>query len=966
MRRLLLLLFVFHVSLATVLAQGIPYFRNYFTDDYQAHNRNFDMCVSKDGIIFIANFEGVLYYDQAEWRIIHTPGLTRVTVVYCDDNNTIWVGGYNYFGKISVKPNGELYLGRLTNRDLFRGEVLEIWESDNRLRFLVNDGKVYEISGNEVKVEKVISKDPLNIGLSDIVQTDLIDNDNKVKVLDDVTQEEPLGNGLQAIVKRGQGVTIADDKGRGLYTVTEANGLCTNSVVYLGYNGHGQLWGATENGVFCMAIPSPYSHFTAQEGLLGEILSIADLNGRKYVGTNDGLFLLEGRRFVRVKGIGYACWALEKTARGLLAATVNGIYLVTTGGEVRQLSSSSSNALLNDGQQFYSGEMDGVYLVQASDNSRKRVCQLEKVNKIIRDAEGAIWLQSLYGEVWRKLATEDTFKPYKIGITEDMSSTIVELDGKVVTISLESEKPIAYPQFSYTDETGVTWLTNNDSKALYRWKNGQVLKDYDRLLYPFKDLPIRAMYVHGNEVWIGGDKGLTVIDTKQEDAALNAKPTLLFRSVRLGSDSILWGGFGVMPDRLPELGSDDRNLRFTFALDYPPLIGSVQYRYKLNSGSWSAWSTEHDAEFFNLTHGSYTITVQAWLPTGELSETATMDFSIAPPFYQRWYMLLLYLALFALMVYYLIQWRLRRLEKEKIRLEKVIQDRTAEVVKQKDEIEEKSKSLETALHELHETQHELIRQEKMATAGKLTQGLIDRILNPLNYINNFSKLSEGLVKDIVANVEDEKDRMDQDNYEDTLDVLDMLRGNLEKVTEHGQSTTRTLKAMEEMLKDRSGGIVPMDLLLVLKQDEEMLNTYYADDINKYGIKIVCDLPTEETNINGNADQLSKTFMSMLGNAVYAIVKKAQRKPYSPELTFKAQTDGGKVTIVIRDNGIGIEDTIVNKIFDPFFTTKPTGEASGVGLYLSREIIQNHGGDIIVKSVKNEYSEFTITLPTLKA
>ena len=142
MRRLLLLLFVFHVSLATVLAQGIPYFRNYFTDDYQAHNRNFDICVSKDGIIFIANFEGVLYYDQAEWRIIHTPGLTRVTVVYCDDNNTIWVGGYNYFGKISVKPNGELYLGRLTNRDLFRGEVQEIWESDNRLRFLVNDGKV--------------------------------------------------------------------------------------------------------------------------------------------------------------------------------------------------------------------------------------------------------------------------------------------------------------------------------------------------------------------------------------------------------------------------------------------------------------------------------------------------------------------------------------------------------------------------------------------------------------------------------------------------------------------------------------------------------------------------------------------------------------------------------------------------------------------------------------------------------
>jgi signal transduction histidine kinase len=70
-------------------------------------------------------------------------------------------------------------------------------------------------------------------------------------------------------------------------------------------------------------------------------------------------------------------------------------------------------------------------------------------------------------------------------------------------------------------------------------------------------------------------------------------------------------------------------------------------------------------------------------------------------------------------------------------------------------------------------------------------------------------------------------------------------------------------------------------------------------------------------------------------------------------------------IKILDNGIGIEEKIINKIFDPFFTTKTTGEASGVGLYLSREIIQNYGGDITVRSVKNEYTEFTILLPIIK-
>ena len=204
--------------------------------------------------------------------------------------------------------------------------------------------------------------------------------------------------------------------------------------------------------------------------------------------------------------------------------------------------------------------------------------------------------------------------------------------------------------------------------------------------------------------------------------------------------------------------------------------------------------------------------------------------------------------------------------------------------------------------------------------------------------------------------------MDGENYEDTIDVLGMLSGNLQKVSEHGQNTTRTLKAMEEMLKDRSGGIVPMDLVPLLRQDEAMLNNYYADDIRQYGIKTKFDIPQAAIAISGNADQLSKTMMSILANAMYAVVKKAQREQYQPEITVSVNTNDAMAIISIRDNGIGIEPTIINKIFDPFFTTKTTGEAAGVGLYLSHEIIQNHHGAISVKSEKNVYTEFIITLP----
>ena len=73
-------------------------------------------------------------------------------------------------------------------------------------------------------------------------------------------------------------------------------------------------------------------------------------------------------------------------------------------------------------------------------------------------------------------------------------------------------------------------------------------------------------------------------------------------------------------------------------------------------------------------------------------------------------------------------------------------------------------------------------------------------------------------------------------------------------------------------------------------------------------------------------------------------------------------DKNERTITVRDNGIGIEDNIKAKIFEPFFTTKPTAEAAGVGLYLCREVILNHQGSIIVKSEKDNFTEFMITIP----
>ena len=965
MRKLLALFFAIHYSLLTASAQGIPFIRNFTAEEYNANNLNYDIETDGNGNIFVANFEGLMYYDHAKWQIIHTPGISRVTVVVMTSDNTIWVGGYNYFGKIMKKANGELYLHQVGKANIFHGEVSEIFEKDGKIMFVVNKGNVYQVEGNEIKLWKSFDSKTLRIGVLDVVDVDALLRGESDVVKDDIVQEEPLDQGYVATIKKGMGLIIRNEKGQDLYTITDANGLCSNDVVYMSYDHRGQLWGATAKGIFSIQVPSSFSRFTINEGLSGTVLSIDEFNGKIYVGTDDGLFYKEGMRFVRVPGIRHACWDISTDDKKLLAATADGIYRLKSDGSIEHLTLTTSLALLNEGDYFYSGENDAIYKFDANGQNRKKVCNLDNVRKIIKDNEGTVWAQSLYGVVWYKKAESENFNLYKTGIKTETMSTIVPVNGKVQVISAETTEPFPYPLYSFIDETGVTWMTNNEGKALYRWKDGKQLHDLDKLLAPIQETAITTMYTRKDEIWLGNDNGLVIVNTKNTGPALNNTPNLSIRSVVLGADSILWGGFGKTPETLGELTNKENDLRFTFSLDYTPIAGKTLYRFRLNNGSWSPWDVDTEASFNNLSPGNYTFSVQAKDALNRTTEIAQIHFRITPPFYMRWYMNLIYLLLLLAIFYMLFQLRLRKLEKDKIHLENVIQERTAEVVKQKDEIEEKSHRLEKALDDLNTAQHQLIRQEKMATVGKLTQGLIDRILNPLNYINNFSKLSEGLVKDVKANVEDDQDKMDKDNYEDTIDVLNMLSGNLQKVSEHGQNTTRTLKAMEEMLKDRSGGVIETDLVAILKQDKEMLETYYANDIAAHHIRINFSVAEKEIPVQANPEQLNKALMSVYANAIYALVKKGQRSAFEPELTTKVTTTEDTITIVIRDNGIGIEDTIINKIFDPFFTTKTTGEAAGVGLYLTHEVIQNYRGDISVKSVKDEFCEFTITLPAIK-
>lgn len=315
-----------------------------------------------------------------------------------------------------------------------------------------------------------------------------------------------------------------------------------------------------------------------------------------------------------------------------------------------------------------------------------------------------------------------------------------------------------------------------------------------------------------------------------------------------------------------------------------------------------------------------------------------------------------------LLIIQIVKYSLQKKLKHRELMAKEVDERTQQIRFERDAVQEESEKLAEALEALAQAQDELVQQERMATVGQLTKGLVDRILNPLNYINNFANLTSGLTNDLRHNLEESRGKIAKDTYEESIELLDMMKGNLEKISEHGFNTVRIVKAMEDLLKDRRGNINLTNINDLCRIAIDKIKHSYENEIEQYKIDICFEPLNLPLMMEVSLEQLSNVLLSLLKNAMYAVVKKAEKKPYDAKILLKLAVERDKLMITLHDNGTGIDESIRDKVFAPFFTTKPTSEAAGVGLYLSREIIQNHRGSIGVSSVKGEYTEFVIAIP----
>jgi len=198
------------------------------------------------------------------------------------------------------------------------------------------------------------------------------------------------------------------------------------------------------------------------------------------------------------------------------------------------------------------------------------------------------------------------------------------------------------------------------------------------------------------------------------------------------------------------------------------------------------------------------------------------------------------------------------------------------------------------------------------------------------------------------------------------EVVEMLRGNLDKIAEHGKRADGIVKSMLEHSRGVSGERREVDLNALI---EEALNLAYhgarAQDAS-FNIILEREFDPGLAPIELAPQEMTRVFLNLFGNGFYATAKR-QRDGAAPEfrptLTVATRGLGDAVEVRVHDNGTGIAPEVRGKLFQPFVTTKPTGEGTGLGLSISYDIVaQQHGGTIEVDSRLGEFTEFTVRLP----
>jgi signal transduction histidine kinase len=266
-------------------------------------------------------------------------------------------------------------------------------------------------------------------------------------------------------------------------------------------------------------------------------------------------------------------------------------------------------------------------------------------------------------------------------------------------------------------------------------------------------------------------------------------------------------------------------------------------------------------------------------------------------------------------------------------------------------------------------QQQLQQQEKLASLGMLSAGIAHEIQNPLNFVINFSKLSEKLLHDLTDIIDDNADKLSDDDRNDALDIVADLKENMMKIVEHGERAISIIQGILLVSRGKEDEFLPADVCNIVK--EYVWLSFHAMRASHKGFNISIHEDYQENipTMMVIPQDLSRAVLNLMNNACYTVWKKSQDESlsdYTPTISIKVTADSQNLKITIADNGEGMSDDVKQRLYENFFTTKPAGQGTGLGMGITRDIIENkHGGRLDYESSYGIGTTFNITIPIKK-
>lgn len=788
---------------------GVPTMRNYTPERYQAHGQNFGVTQDKRGLVYFANTSGVLEHDGATWRTIPTSGNSIVRSVVCDSTGRIYVGARGDFGYLVPDSTGATtFISLLSKVGKKDQDFLDVWRAyanhdgiwfiTNTSVFHWNKNKITAIPANQeilasfsvggriivqerslelfeivngqfrklpsaeitAKSMEVVSMLPTSTGQTLIITannglyyydyqhlTPYPTNAASIIQANRLSEAALLSDGSLAIGTTRNGAIILDRAGNLLTIINKAAGLQSENVKFLFTDRQSGLWLALNNGISRVEMPSPLTFMTESKAPQGGVTDCKRHDGMLYFATYEGLYTLNEQSggFTAVSGISTTCWAILPTAKGLLAATSEGIYVVDkqAARKVIQGFSFSLCESKTHPNVVFAGEKNSVTVLKLGAagwvSSGSIPCPYNEIHEIAEDKDGWVWIPTIAKGILRFRAPADgTERPEmtRYDTTHKLPAMLgnhlaiiggralfATPDGvmrfnttkNIFEAATELDSSLRDGWFSriHEDDNGNIWITTGNDKNLSLYRRTQD-GHYQYEKTPF--LPIAATTVWAilpgkDALWLGGPDG--VIRYNQTVAKnYNVPFPALIRRVTINSDSLAFDGNYFDGNRIPSLEQnpefqlilpyDKNTLRFEYVganFDNSP---ANLYQIKLEGfdDNWSDWQRDLQKEYTNLSDGKYTFRVRCKNIYGAISSESTYTFEILKPWFKTWWAYVGYFLFSAGTVWLLVRWRLQQAEKEKRELERVIEERTSEVVHQKEEIEIASAELANKNDEL--------------------------------------------------------------------------------------------------------------------------------------------------------------------------------------------------------------------------------------------------------------------------